>query len=273
MGLEKNIFYIALDLRYAENPYTGLTRFTKNLFKYLVKNENNINFLLLMPPKKNCLHLSDIEAIDKNNVEKVYWNKSRGIYWKLPFKLIDLKLYFLLKRKSINFYLSPYIDPPILPGIRIISTIHDLTFICVRNYFQSLPLIKKIISEFRIIITLVYSNYILTVSEATKTSIINRYQFLNFFLKRKLKDIVVIYNGVELDNKFNKDVAKTNYFKNLKNNYFLYVGDRRPHKNLPYLINLISEVRHLIYQKPTLVIAGSNKYKNFNLKKIILKRT
>ena len=76
MGLKKNKFYIALDLRYAENPYTGLTRFTKNLFKYLVKNENNINFLLLMPPKKNCLHLHDIETIDKNNVEKVYWNKS-----------------------------------------------------------------------------------------------------------------------------------------------------------------------------------------------------
>ena len=58
MVLEKHKFNIALDLRYAENPFTGLTRFTKNLFKYLVKNENNINFLLLMPPKKNCLHLS-----------------------------------------------------------------------------------------------------------------------------------------------------------------------------------------------------------------------
>ena len=61
------------------------------------------------------------------------------------------------------------------------------------------------------------------------------------------------------------------FFKNLTNNYFLYVGDRRPHKNLPYLINLISKVRDLIDQKPKLVIAGSDKYKNFNLKKIIIR--
>ena len=30
---------------------------------------------------------------------------------------------------NIGIYISPFMDPPIMPGIKIISTIHDITFL------------------------------------------------------------------------------------------------------------------------------------------------
>ena len=31
--------------------------------------------------------------------------------------------------EKVDIFLSPYIDPPLLPGIKVICTIHDLIFI------------------------------------------------------------------------------------------------------------------------------------------------
>ena len=64
----------------------------------------------------------------------------------------------VLKKEKVDIFLSPYIDPPFLPGIKVIATIHDLIFLKFDCYFNNFRKIKRFLSEFRILITLIYSN-------------------------------------------------------------------------------------------------------------------
>ncbi|AAQ00373.1 MULTISPECIES: glycosyltransferase family 4 protein [Prochlorococcus] len=263
---------IAMDLRYAEVPNTGLTRFACNLFYKVINSErlNNQDFLLLLPPKKLSYHLNSIiNAIDKSKVKIIYWNKSRKILWKIPFLLFDPYLFRLLKQNKVQLFVCPFIDPPILPGIKVVSTIHDLTFIKVKNFFPKYSFIKKIISEIRILITIFTSNYILTVSLATKRQLISKYKALNIFIGKKLSNITIIPNAIShiVSSKESNSINIGNAILDLE--FILYVGDRRPHKNIKYLIELVKSLHYLGHSKIFLVIAGSTEYENISLSKMI----
>ena len=255
-------------MRYVENLFSGLSRFSINIFHNLIKNSINddLYFIVLLPPKNISKDLNIFNDLDIKNIKIIYSKNKRGIKWKIPFFIFDLGLYLKLRKEKVDIFLSPYIDPPILPGIRVICTIHDLIFIKVKNYFNNLRILKRIVSEFRIILTLFCSDNLLTVSESTKSQLIKRYKCLPF-IQKKLKYITVIYNGVT-EFKSSKKLFK-NKSDILEKEYLLYVGDRRQHKNLFYTIELIKNYNKQYNKKYNLIIAGSVSYKNFKLYKII----
>ncbi len=259
---------VAIDMRYVENLFSGLSRFSINIFHNLIKNSINddIYFIILLPPKHIAKDLNLFNDLDQTKIKIFYSNNKRGLKWKLPFLIFDLSLYLKLRSEDVDIFLSPYIDPPILPGIRVICTIHDLIFIRVKNYFNNLRILKRLISEFRILLTLLYSNNILTVSETTKILLINRYKYLPF-IKKKLNNITVIYNGITQFKTTNR--LFKNQLLNLQKDYILYVGDRRHHKNLDYTIQLIKKYNETYNKNYNLIIAGSVSYKNFNLQESI----
>ena len=123
----------------------------------------------------------------KNNSEIIYWDQKRLLRWKFTFFMIDAKLYFFLLRRKIGVFFCPYIDPPLLPGINVISTIHDTTPIDVKDYFQNLKILKKSLYFLRLIITIYTSSLILTVSNSSKKRLITIYSKHFFKLKSKLK--------------------------------------------------------------------------------------
>ncbi len=261
-------YKLAIDMRYVENPYSGLSRFSTNIFYNLIKNSENeeFQFLVLMPPEKVVKNNDLFKDLNSKKIKIIYSKHKRGIKWKVPFFIIDLPLYFKLLREEVDIFLSPYIDPPLLPGIKVICTIHDLIFIKVDNYFNNFRIIKKFFSELRIILTLLYSSSILTVSQTTKNLLIGRYKYIPF-LKNKLLKTVIIYNGIT---KFkSSSLNNKNEYQNIKKEYFLYVGDRRNHKNLIYTINLLKVFKERYKKDFMFVIAGSNSYKNYNLQKVI----
>jgi len=261
-------YKIAIDMRYVENPYSGLSRFSINIFYNLLKNSENddIQFIVLMPPKKIVENQDLFKDINSKKIKKIYSMRKRGIKWKFPFFIIDLPLYLKLLREEVDIFLSPYVDPPILPGIKVICTIHDLIFVKVDNYFNNFRTIKKFFSELRIILSLLYSNSILTVSNTTKNLLIGRYKYIPF-LKNKLLKTLVIYNGIT---EFKSSSLSNEYkYQNIKKEYFLYVGDRRNHKNLIYTINFLKVFKEQYKKDFIFVIAGSNSYKNYKLQKVI----
>ena len=261
-------YIVALDMRYVENLFSGLSRFSINIFNYLIKNSINddLYFIVLLPPKDLSNDLNLLNNLDLTKVKIIYSKNKRGFKWKIPFFIFDLGLYLILKKEKVDLFLSPYIDPPILPGIKVISTIHDLIFIRVKNYFNNLRIIKRLVSEFRILLTLLYSSSILTVSQTSKSLLINRYKYFPF-INSKLNNINVIYNGVTRVKASNKILKKKSL--NFKNDFILYVGDRRHHKNLFYTIELIKKYNKSYKKKYDLVIAGSVNYKNNKLQKVI----
>ena len=261
-------YKVAIDMRYVEDQNSGLSRFSINIFYNLIKNTflDDIRYVILLPPRKTIKDFNFFPGLDLSNVKLIYAKNNRGLKWKFPFFIFDLSLYFILKKNNIKVFISPYIDPPILPGIKIISTIHDLIFLRVKNYFNRFKLLKRFLSELRIIITLFYSNKIITVSKTSKYILINRYKNLPF-LREKLENISVIYNGITSFecSKISSEIKS--FYLNEK--YVLYVGDRRNHKNLIYTIDLIKSYNKSYKQKINLVIAGSKSFKNYNLQKII----
>ncbi len=271
MNLKKKL--VLLDLRYLEKKYTGLSRYAINISKNLIKENNNkkLKYIIILPPPKFCKHLiDDINQIKKNS-EIIYWDQKRGLRWKFPFFILDIKLYYFLLKRKIGTYFCPYIDAPLLPGINVISTIHDTTPIDINNYFQNFQLLKKFLYSFRLLITLYSSNIILTVSNSTKTRLISLYGKQIFNLKEKLENIKVIPNGVSLNISYkdNIELNDLNKYNLFKNKYFLYVGDRRPHKNIQSIITLVKQYNKKFNKNFKLILAGSNSYKNFKLLSMI----
>ena len=261
--------FVALDLRYLEKENSGLARYTINISKYLInENKNNkLNFIAILPPEKFCIHLKDYINEIKKNSDIIYWDQKRLLRWKFPFFFVDLKLYYFLVKRKIKVFFCPYIDPPLLPGINVISTIHDTTPIDVKDYFQNLKFFKKSMYALRLLLTLYTSSIVLTVSKSSKKRLISIYSKYFFKLKSKLKNIKVIPNGVYLP-RSKKDNLDNNILKKFnlsKKEYFLYVGDRRPHKNIGCVINLINQYNKKFNQDFKLILAGSNSYINFKL--------
>mgnify|MGYP001457929521 CR=1 FL=1 len=131
-------YNVAIDLRYVENKNSGLSRFSINIFQNLLDLTANedINYIILLPPKSLVEDYKIFWEFNSSKITKIYSKRERGLKWKIPFFLIDIGLYKKLKNANVNFFISPYIDPPFLPGIKVISTIHGLIFIRVNNYFN-----------------------------------------------------------------------------------------------------------------------------------------
>ena len=261
-------YIVAIDMRYVENLFSGLSRFSINIFHNLIKNSinDNLYFIVFLPPKNISKDLNLLNELDQKKIKIIYSKNKRGLKWKIPFFIFDLGLYLKLRKEKVNIFLSPYIDPPILPGIKVISTIHDLIFIRVKNYFNNLRILKRLFSELRIILTILYSNSLLTVSKTTKKILIKKYRYFPF-IQSKLNNITVIYNGVTKLK--NSEKIFRNKSLNFKNDYILYVGDRRHHKNLFYTIELVKKYNNLHNKKYNLIVAGSVSYKNHKLQKFI----
>ncbi len=261
--MKKNINF-AIDLRYAEKKNNGLTRFSKNIFLNLLNSEplQSKKFLIILPPKASSYHIREFSKLKGSNRVIVYWDKNRKWRWKIGLYFLDIKLYLLLRKMQIGIYLTPFMDPPIMPGIKIISTIHDITFLKIDHYFTKFRNSKRLIGDIRILITILISKYLITVSKSTKVELINRYKYLPFFLQKKILNALIIPNGIT-----NLSFSKKKVYlpKKFPKKYFLYVGDRRPHKNIEYLIELIGLIRKELKEDIYLVIAGSKSYKNVYL--------
>lgn len=132
----------------------------------------------------------------------------------------------------------------------VVSTIHDLILQKARTEDASVieAYEKKVQHAIKV------SDHILTVSNATKTDLMNDYGL-------KESDITVVYNGVVFDN-YNTAIA-LEHRKNIKRKYnlpdrfFLYFGANRKHKNISSIIrayallpaDMKSEVKLVITNK------------------------
>ena len=95
-------YTIAIDMRYVENLFSGLSRFSINIFHNLIKNSINddLYFIVLLPPKNISKDLNLLNNLDLTKVENNLFKNKRGLKWKIPFFIFDLGLYLKLKKKK-----------------------------------------------------------------------------------------------------------------------------------------------------------------------------
>jgi glycosyltransferase involved in cell wall biosynthesis len=143
----------------------------------------------------------------------------KNLYW-LPYELTKQK-------NQQQVFFSPGFIPPIYSSIPFVFTIHDLIHLHSpgKNKY-----IKKIFYDVIIKSATHRAHKIITVSEYSKNQIIS-------WANVTPEKIIVVKNGIS-------SVFSSEGDKHLPGYpYFLYVGNSKPHKNLPHLIKSFSHAK------------------------------
>jgi glycosyltransferase involved in cell wall biosynthesis len=268
--------YIIFDGRHIKNKYSGLGRFTFSLLLELIKFDqfNKLDIII-----ENDVVLENNEIYNYIlNLKKININ----------FIKINAPLFNLLKAQKIvsyvnnanaDLYFHPHFDLPLGIKIKCLFVVHDVfsqkTFFHEDENnsifdliygFKKKRFLKNIIFNSIIKYNIKKENInCIAVSNATKNDLLN---FVDSIYKHKIR---VVYEA-PFNNSILEEEKSEIYFDNniLNEKYLLYVGDRRPHKNLKRMIDIFQELNK-IYKDLKFYIVGNNKIINFNYDKYLLK--
>lgn len=223
---------------------TGVGRYIRNLVWELQSLDNKNEYVLFV---SKGLKIEDLRF--KNNNWKVV---ETNIRW----HTVEEQLEFpkILEKEHLDLVHFPYFSVPILYTRPFVITIHDL----IINHFptgksSTLPspiyYLKRFGYKFVIKQAAQKAKEVITVSEATKSEIVQH-------LGVSQDKITVAYEGVEESSKSKEQRAKLPFeFKN----YFLYVGNAYPHKNLDRLVEAFLLVCKE-FPEINLVLVGKKNY-------------
>ncbi len=233
---------ILIDGRLISKKPTGISRYSLELLNSYVERYGSNNITILLN--------EDIDV------------QCHKLFTKLkPYNLFHFLLFpFLIKFSNYNLFHCPFYVGPFLKtsrSIKIVLTIHDLMFTLVPGFFSSNKLLNnlgRIYYWILVRLSLNASELLVSVSNTTQ-------QDLNRIFN---KTSLVIPEGLNIqpqkDNSHNTELN----FK-LGSDYFLYVGNNRPHKNVDFLIDVFMEYSGCF----KLVIVGHENLSNVDNHKII----
>jgi glycosyltransferase involved in cell wall biosynthesis len=157
---------------------------------------------------------------------------------------------------------SPWTPAPL--DIPLVATVHDVTPLL---YPRSLPLRLRMRYKGELNATLTHAKRIITVSQVSLSA-------LSAYANVSPAKVRVIHNGVA--ERFrpatpDEQAAARGHYS-LPERFVFWVGDFRPEKNLPFLINAWSRLGHQMADPPVLVLAGAQRGEYRKLRKDVEKR-
>ncbi|MCL4418638.1 MAG: glycosyltransferase family 4 protein [Patescibacteria group bacterium] len=240
---------------------TGVGRYTRNLVRFLGQlDKKNQYFLFAL--RQDC-------AVIKSQLSALKYQNFKVIEANIKWHSIGEQLNFpkILYNENLDLVHFPYFSVPISYDKPFIVTIHDLIqlhFPTGRASTLPFPLyaIKHLGYKYVILKAANRAKKIIAVSRTTRDEIVDH-------LKVDPKKIEVVYEGADRD-VLNIDVPAANTQRLIAKDYFLYVGNAYPHKNLYRLIQaftiLISQGFNI-----SLVLVGKEDYFYKKLKKRVRK--
>ena len=221
---------------------SGIGTYISHVLLGLVERMPQINFELLLHP-----NLVDTERgkklLNNQHVSKILLNAE--IY------TIAEQIEIYHKINNSQLYWSPHYNVPLFlkkPLMRLV-TIHDVYHLA---YKHELSLAKKIYAKV-LMQKAVKSEKIITVSNFSKDEIVK-------YTHCDPSKIDVIYNGIESTAAISSQANKTKVTTGnplLKEQYIIYVGNVKPHKNLTLLIDSFAQLKNdKRYEDLRLVIIG-----------------
>lgn len=239
---------------------SGIGRYLINLVDEISKLDS-INFYLLLLKRKYF----DLLKLPQN------WQK---ILLDIPHYTIREQIALTVKINSLKPDLAhfPNFNIPVLNRGKFIVTIHDMTMHSQGTDSTTLPLYKyytkRLPYRYAFRKAIDKSEKILTPSETTKAEIVN-------YFKVNPDKIVVTYEGLNENylygKKFSRDLEILAKFKLINKDYFFYVGNAYPHKNLDIVIKAIVDLNKTRGKRTEFIIAGSRDVFTNRLQKVIEK--
>jgi len=221
---------LIIDLRMIN--YSGIGTYLKNLVPFFKDSIFSLKVLGNVREVKNFL---------KDDTEIIPFGA--------PIYSISEQLSYPLIIPRCDVFWSPHFNAPILPikAKKRIVTIHDVYHLAFYESFNSL---QKVYIKLVINSAVNLSDKIITVSNFSKSEIIK-------YTKVNPEKIEVIYNGVD-NNRFkilDRKVLEP-FRSKYPENFILYVGNVKPHKNLKNLLKAFSIIQKKNYKDYYLVIVG-----------------
>ncbi len=223
---------------------TGVGRYIRNLVLNLRKIDKKNEYVLFVLSKDYDQIISHFSSLNFHLVKTdIRWH-TLGEQLRFP---------QILNRENLNLIHFPYYSVPIFYNRPFVITIHDL----IVDHFSTgkattLPLpayeFKRLAYKFILRLAAKKAKKIIAVSNATKNEIIDH-------LKIDGEKIVVTYEGVD-DKIRNLPTSLKLRGASKIQNYFLYVGNAYPHKNLERLLEAFKALNSDV----SLVLIGKEDY-------------
>jgi len=236
---------IVFDCRLMDEKETGISRYSKAILSHYQERYGRENVTMIMNP-----HYCSISG------PKIVTNLK-------PYNFIHFLFFHrILKSLPFDIYHAPFYSSAFFSinyGIKV-PTVHDLMYEAVDSFFSKSRLINALKRLYiRAIVTPSIKNadMILAVSEATSRDLEKYFEPARIF---------VIPEGLNII-KESPDFSILDRYGLKKGEFFFYVGNDRPHKNLDFLVSTFQKARTL----KKLVIAG-NKQRNEDGKVLFIGR-
>jgi glycosyltransferase involved in cell wall biosynthesis len=232
----------------------GIGTYIRNLLRHLARLDRRTEFVVLCRPAD----LETVNSLGENfrAVRETVANYSIAEQIKIP---------LALKREGVTLFHAPHYVLPLLVPCRSVVTIHDCIHLMFPQYLPNRFALEY--ARLSISIASRRAARVLTVSESSKRDILR-------FVDTEPDKIDVIYNAY--DERFGVeprevDVVRVRERYQLHDEFVLYAGNVKPHKNLGRLIEAFDMVRRRNLQHLKLVLIGDEISKYAALRRAVHK--
>jgi len=237
------------DARHVVNPYTGLARYSASLLDALLRTRERNDFEV----EVLCAREADLRGNPHYESLQEHVARARCRIHFEPTPAITLAQHWhvsrTVRRLAPDAYFYPHFDPPLGVTVPTTFVVHDLIPLKVAGYVQRFEGLKKVYFASMIRLAMRKARCCVAVSQTTRRDLID------LLGQGSSSRITVAYEGPVLDESDGQDTGPA--LPKIDGRYLLYVGDRRPHKNLPRLLDLFDALRRRAGFTGSLVLAGS----------------
>lgn len=229
---------IGIDVTMLVYQGSGVANYTynlvKNLLQYDKENEYRLFYSSLRRPK-NFYYLEELKKAGGKVYEFRFPPSLLKLWWG---RLHIIPVEWFIGKCDV-FFSSDFLRPPLLPGTKGITTVHDLTWKIYPQFHEQRIIDAHVIKLEK---TIKYQDTILVDSQSTKNDLTKYYP--EIFDKKRIH---VLYPGIGEEFKPINDKEKikkvlTKYGIDIDSNFLLYVGVIEPRKNLVKAIEVFHQL-------------------------------
>lgn len=240
---------LVFDARPMANQFSGLARYTGSLLESLLSTATNdsLEFIVLLHSKYDWnvnFHFHKLATYARSGRCSIVFADAP------PISLMQhLSVRSVVNKLRPDHYFYPHFDLPVGIDTKTTFVIHDLIPLIVPGYVQRLAWLKREYFRHMVKYSVHRSDRCIAVSNTTRDDIVN------VAGDQYAKKIEIAYEGPVLAQYKVSDPTETATL--VKGPFLLYVGDRRPHKNLPRVLDLYIRLRDDHGYPGNLVLVGS----------------
>lgn len=235
--------HILFDARHLSLPYTGIGRYVVNLLRALLTSEYSGALTILVNRRSDLTLLNDLVTSRSARVS----TEIIETRFKLKKFAHHLGVSWLVNKSRCSVYFYPHFDVPFFVNKKTVAALHDLTPLLISNYFVRWGFLKRLYIRFTLRHLLKRQTVLLAISSSSRDDMIRVFNLEN---SGSAKLIHFCHCATSLQPVTRKEWPR-------KKPFLLYVGERRPHKNLGLMLRTFNSLRQRGLYDGEFVLIGS----------------